>query len=293
MDDLVPLSDDDTQTGGFRHVLRGYDPKQVEDYLDRVEVALNEGDERHAEDLRRISALEQQVGELTKRLGDAERRAAGRPESPAAMGERIAAMLKLAEEEAAAIRSGARQEAQALVEAAKEQSAAESIERTKDLEKREREVASAQREAESARLDAQKDAEALRTRASREAEREVAQAKARTEALRVDAERAAAKQLDTAKEDVRLLHEQAQREAAAMTSEARRQVDELSRQRDGLLAQLQHLQDTLAAAMTPLAGRPAAPQQGGGAHASGPARTSSPRPAATRPAGSERVEPEL
>ena len=44
MTDLVPLDDDDAPQGGFRHVLRGYDPKQVEDYLDRVEVALNEAD---------------------------------------------------------------------------------------------------------------------------------------------------------------------------------------------------------------------------------------------------------
>jgi DivIVA domain-containing protein len=164
MDDLVPLSDDDAQSGGFRHVLRGYDPKQVEDYLDRVEVALNEGDERHAEDLRRIAALEQQVGELTGRLTEAERRAAGRPQTASALGERMAAMLKLAEEEAAAIRGSAQQEAQSVVQTAKQQAEAESVERTRDLEKREREVQTAQREAESARLDAQKDAEALRTR---------------------------------------------------------------------------------------------------------------------------------
>ena len=286
MDDLVPLNDDDAQSGGFRHVLRGYDPKQVEDYLDRVEVALNEGDERHAEDLRRVAALEQQVGELTGRLTEAERRASGRPESASALGERMAAMLKLAEEEAAAIRGSAQQEAQALVQSAKAQAEAESIERTKDLEKREREVQTAQREAESARLDAQKDAEALRTRAAREAEREVAQAKARTDAMRVDAERAAAKQVETAHEDVRMLHEQAQREAASMTSEARRQVDELSRQRDKLLAQLQQLQDMLAAAVSPLSGGRGQGQQ------QQAAPVSSPRPAATRP-GSGRIEPSL
>jgi DivIVA domain-containing protein len=256
MDDLVPLSDDDAPSGGFRHVLRGYDPRQVEDYLDRVEVALNEADERHADDARRVTALEQQVGELTGRLSEAERRASGRPEPASALGERMATMLTLAEQEAVAIRTAARDEAEALVTAAKEQAAAETVERTKDLEKREREVLTAQREAESARLDAQKDAEAVRTRATREAERELAQAKARSDAMRVDAERAAAKQVETARDDVKLLHEQAQREAAKMTSEARRQVDELARQRDGLLAQLQHLQETLAAAMSPLSGRP-------------------------------------
>jgi DivIVA domain-containing protein len=277
MNDLVPLNDDDGQQGGFRHVLRGYDPKQVEDYLDRVEVALNESDERHADDTRRVEALEQQVGELTGRLGEAERRASGRPETASALGERLATMLRLAEQEAVAIRDGARQQAETLVTSAKEQAAAEQVERTKDLEKREREVQGAQREAESARLDAQKDAESVRTRASREAERELAQAKARTDALRADAEKMAATQVATARDDVKLLHEQAQREAAAITVEARRQVDELGRQRDALLAQLQHLQDTLSAAMSPLRGR-------GGATPAPPARS-------TRP-GSTRLDPQ-
>lgn len=279
MDDLVPLTDDESQPGSFRHVLRGYDPRQVEDYLDRVEVALNEADDRHAEDGRRVAALEQQVGELTERLADAERRASGRPEPASLLGERLAAMLTLAEQEAAAIRESARREADLLLEAAKEQAAAESAERTKTLEQRERELASALRETEGARLEAQKDAEAVRTRAAREVERDLAQAKARSDALRADAERDATRARETAREDVRILHEQAQREAAAMTAEARRQVDELSRQRDKLLGQLKQLQDTLAAAVSPLGtGQMSAP----------------PSPSAARPSsrtGPNRAEP--
>lgn len=261
MDDLVPLNDDDAPQGGFRHVLRGYDPRQVEEYLDRVEVALNEADERHAEDTRRVGALEQQVGELTGRLATAEQRAAGRPETASGLSERLTTMLRAAEQEAAALRESARTQAEQIVTAAKEQAAAEQAERTKFLDKRERDVAAAERQAESARLEAQKDAEQVRNRAAREAEREVAQAKARTEAMRVDAERAAAKQLQAARGDVDTLRDQARREAATMTAEARRQVDELGRQRDALVAQLQHLQETLAAAMSPLSGgRPTAPK---------------------------------
>jgi DivIVA domain-containing protein len=295
MDDLVPLTDDDAPAGEFKHVLRGYDPRQVNDYLDRVEVALDEADERHAEDSRRITALEQQVGELTGRLGEAEREAAGRPPTASLLGERMATMLALAEEEAAAIRQAAAQEAEALVSAARDRAATEASERTRDLEKREREVQIAQRDAEAARLEAQKDAESVRTRASREAEREVAQAQERVTALQVEAEQAAAKQLETAHEDVRMLHEQARREAASTTAEARQQVDELSRQRDELLGQLQHLQETLAAVMSPLAraeqaSQPSPPEaqsvpQGGGRP------VSSPRPAATRP-GSGPIGPD-
>jgi DivIVA domain-containing protein len=256
VDDLVILTDDDNDAtaSGFRHVLRGYDPRQVEDYLDRVEVALNEADERHADDSRRLAALEQQVGELTERLADAERRASGAPEPAALLGERLAKMLALAEEEASAIRDDAQRDGDALLAAAKEQAARETAERTKALEQREREVEAAAHIADTARLEAQKDAETVRGRATREAERELAQAQARAEALRADAERDATKAVDTAREDVRILHEQAQREAAALMQDARRSVDDLCRQRDALLVQLKHLQDTLAAAVSPLRG---------------------------------------
>lgn len=251
MDDLVPLTsaDDESTPGEFRRVVRGYDPKQVEDYLDRVELALNEADERHAEDSRRVAALEQQVGQLTARLTEAERRAAGRPEPASLLGERMATMLKLAEEEAAAIRDGARKEADALLKAAKEQAAAENEERRKSLEQRERDVDKAARIAETARLEAQKDAEQVRTRATREAEHELAQAKARADALRADAERDATTMREQAREDVRLVHEQAQREKAALTSEARREVDDLARQKAALLGQLQQVRDAVAAAV--------------------------------------------
>ena len=90
-DQLVPLSDDD-QPNGFDVVLRGYDRRQVDDYLDRVEAALNDADARHAEDTGRLAALESQVTDRHARLADAERRAEGRPEPVPVAGDRIAAM---------------------------------------------------------------------------------------------------------------------------------------------------------------------------------------------------------
>src|ERR687890_901417 len=119
MDDeqLAPLPDEE-QPGGFDVVLRGYDRRQVDDYLDRVEAALNDADARHAEDAQRLSALESQVIDMHERLADAERRAAGRPEPAPVAGDRIAAMLRLAEEEAAAIRAAATEEASQIVAAA-------------------------------------------------------------------------------------------------------------------------------------------------------------------------------
>src|SRR3954471_5752795 len=97
MDDeqLVPLTDDD-QPSGFDVVLRGYDRRQVDDYLDRVEAALNDADARHADDAGRIAALESQVTDMHERLSDAERRGAGRPEPAPVAGDRIAGAARVA-----------------------------------------------------------------------------------------------------------------------------------------------------------------------------------------------------
>src|SRR3954463_11957574 len=136
-DQLVPLSHDDDQPSGFDVVLRGYDRRQVDDYLDRVEAALNDADARHADDAGRLAALESQVTDMHERLADAERRAAGRPEPAPVAGDRIAAMLRLADEEAAAIRAGAVDEAERIIAEGQVQAGQESAKRTAELDRRE------------------------------------------------------------------------------------------------------------------------------------------------------------
>jgi DivIVA domain-containing protein len=245
--ELVPLSEED-QPNGFDVVLRGYDRRQVDDYLDRVEVALGEADQRHADDAQRLAALERQVAEQHERLVDAERRAAGQPEPVPVAGDRIAAMLRLADEEATAIRAAARDEADRLVLEAQTRATEETSTRTKELDQRELELARARDDVDKATLQAQKDAESIRSNAERDAEQTRASAASDADAARVKAEEA-----------VRRMHEAGQREAAAMTAEARRQVEELSRQRDAIAAQLQQLRDTLSGAVAPLAGAGRAP----------------------------------
>src|SRR3954466_1554665 len=144
MDDeqLVPLADDD-QPSGFDVVLRGYDRRQVDDYLDRVEAALNDADARHAEDSGRLAALESQVTDMHARLADAERRAEGRPEPAPVAGDRIAAMLRLADEEAGALRDAARQEAERIIGEAQVVAGQESAKRSAELDRRERDIATA------------------------------------------------------------------------------------------------------------------------------------------------------
>jgi DivIVA domain-containing protein len=240
MDDeqLVPLSDDE-QPSGFDVVLRGYDRRQVDDYLDRVEAALNDADARHAEDAQRLTALESQVIDMHERLADAERRAEGRPEPAPVAGDRIAAMLRLAEEESAAIRDAAKQDAERILAEAQTEAGQETAKRTAELDRRERDIATAAEEAEATRQQAKQDADAIRNRAETEAE-----------ATRQQAQ-----------EELRRMHEAGQLEAASMTSEARRQVEDLSRQRDAIAAQLQSLRDTLAGAVGPLSNQMSAPTQ--------------------------------
>lgn len=228
-DQLVPLSDDE-QPSGFDVVLRGYDRRQVDDYLDRVETALNEADARHAEDAGRLAALESQVTDMHERLADAERRAAGRPEPAPVAGDRIAAMLRLAEDEAASMRAAATDEAERIVTDAQLRAGQESAKRSSELDRREQDIAVASEQAAALRQQAQQEADTIRSRAADDADSTRQQAQ----------------------EELRRLHEAGQLEAAAMTTEARRQVEELSRQRDAIAAQLQSLRDTLSGAVAPL-----------------------------------------
>ena len=67
----MPLQTEPEPTG-FDKVLRGYDPRQVDEYLDRVDAALTEADSRHAADGERLAALEADLEGLRARLQTAE-----------------------------------------------------------------------------------------------------------------------------------------------------------------------------------------------------------------------------
>ncbi|MCW2599852.1 MAG: hypothetical protein JWM02_1681 [Frankiales bacterium] len=256
-DDLLPLPTEQ-ETTGFDVVLRGYDRRQVEDYVQRVEVALSEADRQIADDGERLAALEVEVASLHSRVVEAEQVAAGLPEPASRVGERLATMLRLAEEEA-----------EQIVTQAQERAAASSSERTAELDRREADVRDATAEAEQTRLDAQRDAEAVRSRAQQEAqtlqadarrEADEAVAAAREESARLL--RSATEQADskrrTAEEDIAILHEDARAHAAELVADAQRQVDELRAQRDAIGAQLQSLRETLSAAVQPLRQQPPA-----------------------------------
>lgn len=257
-EDLLPLAADEQEAHGFDVVLRGYDRRQVEDYVERVEVALSDADRLHEADGVRLVALEQEVAALQARLVEAERRAAGLPEPASQLGERMATMLRLAEEEA-----------EQIVAQAQERAAASTVERTAELDRREAEVSGAAAAADQTRLEAQRDADELRTRtqqetaalqadARRTADETLAQARAEAEALVRSAQERAEAARRTADEDVRILHGDARAHADQLVADAQRQVEDLAAQRDTIAQQLQALRETLSAAVQPLHPQPPA-----------------------------------
>ena len=64
--DVVPLQTEAEPTV-FDKVLRGYDPRQVNDYLDRVDAALADADTRHGEDDERLTAAQGELEGLRQR----------------------------------------------------------------------------------------------------------------------------------------------------------------------------------------------------------------------------------
>jgi DivIVA domain-containing protein len=101
--DLAPQQEA-VESTGFDVVLRGYDRRQVDDYLTAVEIALSESDDRHA----RTGSGSPLWSARSSRAGRPSRRpsagAAGAPEPASLLTARLAQMLHLAEEEAAALR---------------------------------------------------------------------------------------------------------------------------------------------------------------------------------------------
>jgi hypothetical protein len=243
-DDLLPLSEDE-RPDDFDVVLRGYDRRQVNDHIARLEATLHEANSRIAEEAARMAAIEQQAVETHERLLDAERRASGQPEPVPVSGERIATMLRLADEEAKALKADAAATADALLTEARQRAAQETAARTAELDRREADLRRAAQEAEQATLQAQKDADSIRATAMRDAE----QIKARAAQ---EAEVTARK----AQDDVRRMHEAGQQE------------------RDRMYGELQKIQDALSRTVGPLGGvtpqqQPQAGAPGGSVRADG------------------------
>jgi cell division septum initiation protein DivIVA len=227
---------------GFDVVLRGYDRRQVEDYVHRVELTLGDADRQHHEDGERILALEEELAKAQLALGEAQRRAEGQPDPASLVGERLATMLRLAEEEA-----------EEIVEHARAKAAQSTAERNAELSAREAAIADASSAADRTRMEAQRDAQALRDKAQQEADDLLRRTKEQVDELLASASEDAERRRRTAEEDVAILHEDARAREQERLAAADAEVAELARQRDTIAGQLEDLRRTLAAAVKPLA----------------------------------------
>lgn len=239
-EDVVHLTGDH-QSGSFDVVRRGYHKGQVEDYVERVDLALGDADRVHREDGERLQALEDELMTVKLSLGDAERRAAGLPEPLGRVGERIATMLRLAEEEA-----------EELVAHSRERAEKQTADRSAELDRREADISGASAAADQTRIEAQRDAQALRDKTQQEAEELTQRAKEQAKGLLDSAHEEADRRRRTAEEDVEILSAEGRARADDMLSAAQQEVAELAHQRDAITKQLDDLRRNLAAAMKPL-----------------------------------------
>ncbi len=244
--ELVPMQEEQP-TEDFAVVMRGYDRRQVDDYAYRVDLALNEADSRHAEDGTRISTLETELSELRERLTLTEQRAEGRPEPITLIGERVATILRLAEEEATEARKRGAEQAAELLAEAKRQADREHAERLVVLEQREAEVNGAQAAADKLREDARVDADELRTRTDQECRQAVELAEARVIELTETGDEHAETIRLQAEEDVRVVHEQSRRDLDERRARAREELDDLAEQRDNLVQEMTEMDERLRA----------------------------------------------
>lgn len=249
-DDLLSLTHDQDSTE-FNVVMRGYDRREVNDYLERYDVILADAERLHAEDGARLAVLEREVAILQGRVVEAEEHAAGLPEPASRIGERLATMLRLAEEEA-----------EQIVTQARERAAASSSERSAELDAREALLDGRKDEADQLRMDAQRDAESVRSQAQQEVQdlrtstreqvdSDVARAREEAERLVSTAREQADAKRKTAEEDISILHEQARGQATERLADSQRAVDDLQQQYDTINAQMDALQQTLSAVVRP------------------------------------------
>ncbi len=210
----------------FTTTMRGYDRGQVDEYTTRLRQMLYEAQERASE----AEEAEGASPPTPERNGDAPRAAADFD----ALGERIAAMLRLAEEEAEDRRQRGREEVDGIVAGARTEAEEIRHAATLDVEQLRETKANAQREAKSILDNARDQAEDLLGRARRHAEDQA-------EGIIAQAEGDARRILDEARESGQARIQEAEARHAELSQETdvleerhRRVIEDLARVRAAL-----------------------------------------------------------
>jgi DivIVA domain-containing protein len=267
--EILPLLGDDVPH--FDIAMRGYDRRQVDEYVARAEAEI--ADIQTARDSALATSAERaaQLASNAAHIESLKRQAANSTEtiSPANVSDRIRDMLRLATDEAAQTRRGAEEEAERVLSAAK--AAAERVRGEAAAEFQRLTAAAAQRSAEAdqklaqARVEAAAELEQARIEAARlldEAAAERDRAAAEADSARAEADDAAARRRQIADEDfeitLRTRRTMAERQAAEQRLEAERaaadliagtraQVEALHSERRGIELALHDLHERLVA----------------------------------------------
>lgn len=261
----------------FDLTLRGYDRRQVDEYLDRLEQTLSAAQADRDAGRAHTAALQRQVEELQAAVNSSRQKLleSTRP-TYAGLGERVAQLLRLAEEEAERLRSDAvrdishmRESADGLLSKAQEKAARAEREFESTLAER-RKQADQQDADKRKSLESQLRAAADRitgsqamamkvtTDAKAEADRLVTESRGRAESLRKDAEKHVAALVQAARQDADRLLLDARREAERIVAEAgtraeerrgesEREIAQLMRRRDAINQQLASVREVLGA----------------------------------------------
>ena len=220
LETLLSLAEPD-----FRSTRRGYDPRQVDDYIASLTAELDAAHTAHQQALHTATATAAELGACQHQLDQARRELADLRASPAAHAStRVHDMLHLAAEEAEAIRAAARAEADQAHSKAK--------------------LLIAQ---------ARKDAAAVRD-ACRDAMQRLAH---EADQARTDADSAAAARREEADRAAQIAREQADAQAHKQIAALHEQITQLTQTRDQTLADLQRLYEHIAEALAHHATPPA------------------------------------
>jgi DivIVA domain-containing protein len=223
-----------TQTPSFTVSLRGYDREEVDEYIDSLAEALGQLDEAKEQNRR----LQTHITRLSSRIKDLEERITGdTPKTGSLLGERIAIMLRAAEETAS--------DTIARAEAGAAQIIADANAKLAESEDSLR-AAAARGEAQARAIEAAARSEAAEITAEAEA-----RASARTRQIEQWAEEVVSR---TRAEEARMLKEQQDRRNDAME-----ELQLLAEQREEAAATLAKLRDMLGEALTLVEGSPAEP----------------------------------
>jgi DivIVA domain-containing protein len=252
--DLLPnLSHDDV----FEVQLRGYSRRQVDEFLARCRSQIRELEQRLAR------ALDEGEG-LRHDLATARQQALGAKPAHQEVSERIAQILKLADDEARSEKAKAndeiaqmRTEAQGEVDRLRTE-AREQAERmlTAAQEQAERAITTARAEAEKNRAAARTEAERMTTMARTEAERTTSTARAEAERTTTEAQKKADNALSSAKAQAKKALDEATARATAIHDGAERRLNLLSMRHSETVKRLSDILEGVSTLVAAEAARP-------------------------------------